>query len=330
MRTGQENLGIDGGIQDESHGFPMKNRLSCAQHRLDNIVNKGFANFDKLVHDTTRPAPGIPQQKSDTIYKMSGAVLSSPTMRDTFPDFSTANVAKDVAKLSSSVVKHLPTASVKLKQELSDPSSQKQVGDNPYSPGMKRNVNLNLSLIDPPLLTDTRGIPSHETRQKSVSISTPPIATGRSKGDQTMAKEGRRGSKSPRSGRDKVQSGACRPQPQERDSSWCGRMTPVPAPQPWRGLGIDSPFSDNGPPRTPTRRLQYEVSVPNTPVTLPNKQNKQKKKKKKKKKQQQRRRSRDKGSMNMSAPASSPLVVRLRNASSKGNEKRIKIEVKTE
>lgn len=235
-------------ITEQDKQQKSKQQLVESQHRLDGLVRQGFSTLDDCVYDTPNPPLGLRKKRqvdSGKPYYMSGALLTYPSLSQVkgspYVVRSVAGAKKDPIAprpllITPSISSHVPMQPT----EVATPAFNRKlktisrgVNNSPTEKSALPQVepyNHQLQVTPDP----NQSMPSRSHRAMELSGSLWNSSDGMS-GEDRWSQNGTRAS-----------SHECRPYSRRRE-------TPVPAPQPWRGLGMENPFSGD-PFRTPIKR----------------------------------------------------------------------------
>lgn len=193
---------------------------SSGRRRLDEMLEESFKNIDALVYDTPHPPLGLRKKKhvdSGNLYYMSGALSTDPSPRHVRGN-------PFLARSTGDMKTYTMDNKFKSTNQSAERDEEGNAGLNQFGSGNKdRNEN---QFTPSPPSCGSRG------------ISTPSITSQSNSPGESSGEDGK-----------SVQNGA------RLSSRQVQRETPIPAPQPWTGLGILNPFSDHLL-RTPTNRGQ--------------------------------------------------------------------------
>lgn len=266
-------------LPEEAKQRKSKKQLVTSQHRLDDIVRQGFSAIDYCVYDT--PIPPLGMRKKSRVdggepYYMSGALLTDPSL-------SQAEGSR-YAVGSVDCANKDPLASKPLLITPSTSSHESMQPSGSALPAFHRKPKIMSGSINESS-TEKSSLYQAEPYNHQLQVNHDPNHYMPSRSHHVLALSSPFGNTSDGMTVEhwgSSQNGTRTSSVEDRPCS-SRRETPVPAPQPWRGLGMENPFSSNpficDPFRTPTKRSwshrlesltngkpQMEQDTPNSPT----------------------------------------------------------------
>lgn len=237
-------------LPEKGKQHKIKQQLVKSQRRLDDVVRQGFSALDDCVYDTPDQPLGLRKKghvHRENPYYMSGALLTDPSLGQ----------AEGSSYVVGSVkgAKRDPIAS---RPPLSTPSisSHKLMQPSELAPPAfyRKQKTLSGSVNDSS--TEKSGLYQVEPYSHQLRVTHDPDQSTPSRPHRVPALSGSLWNSSDGiigEDRGSSQNGSQTFSHEVQPSRSRRRETPVPAPQPWRGLGMENPFSSD-PFRTPIKQ----------------------------------------------------------------------------